>query len=63
MRYIYKNVVVVGIDGMGNFNKEASTPNMDRIFENGAKTLYGISLSPTISAQNCFSALSLRFTG
>ena len=52
MSYIYKNVVVVGIDGMGNFNKEASTPNMDRIFENGAKTLYGISLSPTISAQN-----------
>ena len=52
MSYIYKHIVVVGIDGMGNFNKEAYTPNMDKIFENGAKAFYAVSLSPTISAQN-----------
>ena len=52
MSYIYKHVVVVGIDGMGNFNKDADTPNMDKIFENGAKAFYAVSLSPTISAQN-----------
>ncbi len=52
MGYIYKYVAVVGIDGMGNFNKDTSTPNMDRIFENGAQAFYAVSLSPTISAQN-----------
>lgn len=51
-RYIYKHVVIVGLDGMGVFNKEASTPEMDRIFENGAKTYDALSLYPTISAQN-----------
>ena len=52
MGYIYKHVVVVGIDGMGNFNKDTDTPNMDKIFKNGAEAFYAVSLSPTISAQN-----------
>lgn len=50
--YTYKYAVIVGLDGMGNFNREADTPRMDAIFENGAKTYYGTSLYPTISAQN-----------
>lgn len=50
--YKYKHAVIVGIDGMGNFNKDTETPNMDRIFADGAQTFYGMSLSPTISAQN-----------
>ena len=33
-RFIYKHVVVVGLDGMGIFNKKANTPCMDKIFEN-----------------------------
>ena len=52
MSYVYKHVVIVGLDGMGNFNKDTATPNMDRIFANGAKSLYSLSLYPTISAQN-----------
>ena len=52
MSYVYKHVAVVGIDGMGNFNKDTDTPNMDKIFENGAEAFYAVSLSPTISAQN-----------
>lgn len=52
MSYIYKHVVIVGLDGMGNFNKNTETPFMDKIFANGAKSLYSNSLYPTISAQN-----------
>ena len=48
----YKHAVIVGLDGMGNFCKDTATPHMDRIFENGAKTLYALSMFPTISAQN-----------
>jgi hypothetical protein len=52
MGYVYGHVAVVGIDGMGNFNRFTFTPEMDRIFENGAYTNFALSLAPTISAQN-----------
>lgn len=48
----YKYVAVIGIDGMGNFCKDTSTPNFDRIFSNGARTDYALSMDPTISAEN-----------
>ena len=48
----YRHVVIVGIDGMGVFCKNTPTPCMDKIFENGAKTLNAMSMFPTISAQN-----------
>lgn len=51
-RRIYKHVAVIGIDGMGNFNQAANTPNLDRIFAHAAKTNYALSMDPTISAQN-----------
>lgn len=57
MENTYEYAVIVGIDGMGNFNKNTDTPNMDRIFENGAYTYYGMSMYPTISAQNWGSML------
>lgn len=56
-RVIYKHVAVIGIDGIGNFNMKTPTPNFDRIFENGAVTNYGLSMDPTISAQNWGSML------
>lgn len=51
-RTVYKYTVLVGIDGMGNFNRFCNTPNMDRIFENYAKTYKALSMDPTISAEN-----------
>ncbi|MBR4727029.1 MAG: alkaline phosphatase family protein [Clostridia bacterium] len=48
----YSYVAVIGIDGMGNFNRQAETPQMNRIFENGAVTYHALSMDPTISAEN-----------
>ena len=47
----YKHVVVVGLDGAGTFIKKADTPNIDRIFKNGAITHSGLSCNPTSSAE------------
>lgn len=48
----YKHVVLLGIDGLGTFLQYTPTPNMDKIFENGATTHSSLSVYPTISAQN-----------
>lgn len=55
----YKHVVVVGIDGMGNFNQKTSTPNIDKIFKNNKKaawTDYCMASNPNISAQ-CWTSM------
>jgi len=52
----YKYVVVIGVDGAGSFFKNASTPNIDTIFANGAITYNMLTANPTISAQ-CWGSL------
>ena len=53
----YTNVVIIGIDGMGNYNRFADTPNIDALFQNGSVTYDGLSMDPTISAENWGSML------
>ena len=53
----YKHVVVIGVDGAGAFFREANTPNIDRIFEKGAKTYKMRSTTPTSSCPCWMSCL------
>ena len=55
--FLYKHVVVVGVDGMGNYCKETSCPFIEKTMDSGSYTYTGISESPTISAQNWGSML------
>ena len=50
--YTYKHVVIVGVDGAGTFFQNADTPNLDRIFENGAVSYKALTSNPSISAQS-----------
>lgn len=51
-RIVYNYCAVIGVDGMGAFNADTPTPNLDRIFQNGACTCRALSMDPTISAEN-----------
>ena len=55
-KYTYDRVVLLGVDGAGAFFEKADTPNIDRIFENGAKTYDVLTSDPTISAE-CWGAM------
>ena len=51
MSYTYKHVVLVGIDGAGNFYRKTAAPNIRRMFEEGAGTDECLTSIPTISAE------------
>ena len=55
---MYKRVAILGVDGAGNFFSRAATPNMDKLFENGAVTYDALTSIPTISAQ-CWGSMLL----
>ncbi len=55
---IYKRVALLGVDGAGNFFQQARTPNLDRIFKNGAVSHHVLTSEPTISAQ-CWGSMLL----
>lgn len=54
--YTYKRVALIGVDGAGNFFRQAQTPNLDRIFENGAAAYDVYTSIPSISAE-CWGAM------
>ncbi|MBQ6263518.1 MAG: alkaline phosphatase family protein [Clostridia bacterium] len=51
MAYVYSHVVIVGIDGAGNFYKKTETPVIDRLFREGAGTDRCLTSLPSISAE------------
>ena len=52
----YKRVYIMGVDGAGRFFDSTPTPNLDRIFADGAITYNMTTARPTISAQ-CWGAM------
>ena len=54
---VYERVVIIGVDGGGAYFKYADTPNLDRIFENGAVTYTALVSYPSVSAQGWGSIL------
>lgn len=54
----YSHVAVIGVDGAGTFFRDADTPELDRIVENGAITYRALTSNPTISAQSWGSMLT-----
>lgn len=52
VKSVYKHVIVIGVDGAGAFFKQSETPNIDKIFENGAITYKALTENPSISAQS-----------
>ena len=54
----YKRVVIIGVDGVGDYFDHAYTPNFDRMFNtsvNASVTYTGVSIYPTISCENWMS--------
>lgn len=47
----YKRVALIGVDGAGNFFRQAHTPNIDRIFEGGSVAYDTYTATPSISAE------------
>ena len=50
-KFIYDHVILIGVDGAGCFFGQTDTPNIDRIFRDGAYNNAVITSNPTISAQ------------
>ena len=61
MKYDYKRVIIIGVDGAGDFFKFASTPNIDKIFAGGAVCHDALTSIPTISAE-CWGSMILGIT-
>ena len=56
--YTYKHVILVGIDGAGNFYRNTSAPMIRRVMAEGAGTDMCLTSIPTISAE-CWGSMLL----
>ncbi len=59
--FLYDYAVLLGVDGAGAFFRDAKTPNLDRIFANGAVSYHVHTAEPTISAE-CWGSMLLGVT-
>ena len=57
-KFVYKHVVIVGIDGMGAYHKGADTPNMDAIFADYALTDVAQTYNPVASGPSWMSMIT-----
>ena len=57
--FTYKHVIIIGVDGGGNFHNKCNTPNIDKIFSKGSTTDYCKASFPSMSAE-CWGSM---FTG
>ncbi|MBR2387625.1 MAG: alkaline phosphatase family protein [Clostridia bacterium] len=48
-RFVYKHVIIVGIDGMGNFHTKTDTPNIDKLFADAALTDVARASDPSVT--------------
>jgi len=48
----YERVLILGVDGAGNYFQDVNTPNFDRIFASGSVNYHALSQYPTTSAHN-----------
>ena len=44
-------IIIIGVDGAGTFFRQANTPNIDRIFADGAVSYDVVTSNPTVSGQ------------
>ena len=54
----YKRVVIIGVDGVGDYFNHVYTPNFDKLFDtsnNASVTYTGVAVYPTISCENWMS--------
>ena len=59
--YIYKHVILVGIDGAGNFYRNTAAPTIRRVMAAGAGTDMCLTAVPTDSAQ-CWGSMLMGVT-
>ncbi len=51
MAYTYKHVIIIGIDGAGNFYRNTDTPAIHKMFEEGAGSDFCLTSIPTDSSE------------
>ncbi|MBQ3869102.1 MAG: alkaline phosphatase [Clostridia bacterium] len=51
MAFNYKHVIIIGIDGAGNFYRNTDTPGIHKMFEEGAGSDYCLTSVPTDSSE------------
>ena len=54
-------VIIIGVDGAGTFFRQANTPNIDRIFADGAVSYDVLTSNPTVSGQ-CWGSMLMGVT-
>lgn len=58
MSFVYKHVIIIGLDGAGNFYRNTEAPNIRKMYAEGFGTDYCVTTIPTDSAE-CWGGMLL----